>query len=215
MDGYTGVLLASLFLLVISIINEKIINMSHLENSTPTNCDYIFILICRYFHYIIYTYTTFYLFFFWGIGKPFDIYLYLITVFVVIFGWYVFDSCWLSFYELLYYKVDLEKIDTRFHPTFHTIFVNNSYILLAISGILLIFTVSYVLYKTKAIPMMYKILYYILFWILFVDGTIIPNEKKKYYSCENNQLALLKETFDNYMSKLCDHCVTCKNQKNV
>jgi hypothetical protein len=140
----------------------------------------------------------FYLFFFNDIGSTFDVYLYLITVFIIILGWYIFESCWVSYYELLAYKIDTEKIKTNFHPTFHTIFGEYVANVMYITGILYVFTVSYVLYKTNAIPLNYKIMYYIVFWTLFLRATIFF--KGKTYSAEkNNSLKVIKDFFHKFL----------------
>lgn len=207
MNGYIKNLLASIALLIVSIINEKNIHMHHVIWSKPNFCQYFCIYAIRLFHYFVFLYSTFYLFFFHGIGQPLDVYIYLLTVLCVSLGWYAFESCWASYIELLYYRVDLEKIETKFHPAFNSVFDKHALNIMDIAGILYLFTVSYVVYSTKSIPMIYKILYYIIFWILFLYGLTLSS-KKTYSAKKNKNLAAIKTTYDNYLSKMC----SCSNR---
>jgi hypothetical protein len=198
MNVYLKIIIVSFLLLMFSIFNEQIIDMHHIKNTNPSVCEYFCIYGYRLFHYFVYLYSAFYLFFFNDIGSTFDVYLYLITVFIIILGWYIFESCWVSYYELLAYKIDTEKIKTNFHPTFHTIFGEYVANVMYINGILYVFTVSYVLYKTNAIPLNYKIMYYIVFWTLFLRATIFF--KGKTYSAEkNNSLKVIKDFFHKFL----------------
>jgi len=202
MNGYTKIVLASVVLLIISIINENNIHMHYLLWSNRNFCQYFCIYFIRLLHYFVYLYSSFYLFFFNGIGQTLDVYIYLFFIFLIIVGWYLFDSCLMSFYELLYYSIDLEKIETTFHPTFHSIFGKHVSNAMQISGILYFFTVSYILYKTNVIPVIYKILYYIIFLLLFLHGAVF-SRAKKYSAKKNKNLAMIKTIYDNYLGKIC------------
>ena len=207
MNGYTKVVLAGIVLLIISIINENNIHMHHVIRNKPNFCQYFCIYSIRLFHYFVFLYSSFYLFFFQGIGEPLDVYIYLFSIFIIIIGWYAFESCWVSYIELLHYRVDAEKIDTKFHPTFHSIFDKYTSNVFNISGFFYMATVSYILYSTKSIPVMYKILYYSIFWILFLHGTVFFTGKT-YSAKKNKNLAAIKTTYDNYLGKMC----SCSNR---
>jgi hypothetical protein len=202
MNGYTKILLASVVLLIISIINENNIHMDRIIWSNPTLCEFFCIYFIRSFHYFIFLYSSFYLFFFHGIGQPLDVYIYLLAGLCILLGWYAFECCWASYIELLYYRVDVEKIDTKFHPTFYSVFEKYTSNIMKFAGILYLFTVSYVLYSTKSIHMIYKILYYIIFLWLFLNETIFC-KVRTYSAKKNKQLSAIKKTYDNYLSKIC------------
>ena len=201
MNGYSKIILASVVLLIISIINENNTQMHYVIWSNPNFCQYFCIYFIRLVHYFCFLYASCYLFFFNGIGNPLDVYIYLFSIFIITFGWYAFESCWMSYIELLYYGIDAEKIETTFHPTFHSIFNKYTSNTFNISGFLYLFTVSLILYKTNAIPVIYKFLYYIIFLWLFLDGTLCT--WKKYSAKKNKNLAAFKTTYDNYLSKMC------------
>lgn len=199
MNNYKKILLVALFLLCFSIINE--INYPYID-SKPSFIDYIHIYIFRYIHYIIYLMSSFYLIFFNGIGTNFDIYIYLILVFGIVFGWYIFDCCWLSYSELLFYDIDLEHRETTFHPTFHSIFSNYDGYFMLLSGLLYIITVSILLYYLPSVKFIYKFLYYIIFLYFFIDGSVKGRFRKMFYSTNNNQLLFLKNTHDKYIDNI-------------
>lgn len=210
MNGYISIFIMSFILIVISIINES--DHKYIFNSSPSVCEYFFIYIIRFFHYFVYIWSSFYLLFF-GIGKQYDMYLYLILIFCIELGWYIFDSCWMSYFELLHYNINLENIKTTFHPTFYSIYSDNTSTMMSISGILYILTVSILLYYLK-IPLLYKGIYYVVFWGLLIDSIMKSKVKDQYYSSEgedcNNQLVALKNIYIHGFSKICGMC-----QKNA
>jgi len=139
-----------------------------------------------------------------GVGTNFDRYVYLILVFSIVLGWYIFDACWLSFSELLFYNIDLEKIKTTFHPTFHSIYGNYDSYIVGISGILYIINVSVLLYYLKSVKLIYKVIYYIVFLFLFFDAMIKGRVKTLYYSIKNKNLAFCKKMHHAYVGYFYD-----------
>lgn len=197
MNGYGKILLVALLMIIISIINEK---TNPYINAMPTKVEYIHIYLIRYIHYICYLFSSFYLLFFNGLGTNFDKYVYLILIFSIVLGWYMFDSCILSFFELLFYNIDMEKVKTTFHPVFYSIYGNYSSYIIGISGILYIINVSVLLYYLKSVKLVYKAIYYILFLFLFFDGMIKGRLKTMYYSIKNKNLAFCKKMYDEYVN---------------
>jgi hypothetical protein len=127
-------------------------------------------------------------------------YLYLSLVFGIVFGWYIFNCCWLSYSELLFYNIDLEKIKTTFHPTFISIFSNYTPVFMTISGILYIITVIILLLNLN-INYIYKLLYFIVFLFLFVDSIIKGRVGTLFYSEKNNKpLHIIKQIYNKYVS---------------
>ena len=196
MNGYYKIVLGSLLLLIISIINET---TNKYIDVNPSIVEYIHIYIIRYIHYIVYLMSSFYLFFFMGTGTNFDKYVYLILIFSIVLGWYIFDSCWLSFSELLFYNIDMEKIKTTFHPTFISIYGKYDSYFVALSGILYLINVTVVLYYLKSVKLIYKAIYYIIFLFLFFDAMIKGRIKTLYYSIKNKNLLFLKKIYHAYV----------------
>jgi hypothetical protein len=190
MNGYLKIFTISIILLIISIIIE--INYPYIDSS-PTIKEYICIYFIRFLHYYIYLLSSFYLIFFNGIGAIFDMYIYLILIFTIVFGWFIFDSCWLSYFELLFYNINLELRETTFHPTFYSIYSQYVGFLMKISGVFYIATVSVILYYLKNISINYRIIYFIVFLFLFIKPFYDTRIKKQYYSEKNRQLSLLKK----------------------
>jgi len=199
MNGYVKIAVVALCMIIISINNE--VNKPYIS-ATPSVSEYIHIYIIRYIHYLVYLISSFYLLFFNGIGTTYDIYFYLIVVFSIVLGWYIFDSCWLSYSELLFYNINLEKVETTFHPTFRSIFKNYDDYLMVLSGILYVVNVSILLYYLKPAKIIYKIIYFALFLYLFIDGSIKGRLQTMHYSTKNKQLLFLKNAHDNYIDKL-------------
>ena len=132
-----------------------------------------------------------------GYGNNLDIYIYLIIALFSVIGWTIFDSCWLSYVELLFYNINLEKVKTTFHPTFYSVFNDYDRMVMTLSGILYFFTVTILLYHLKTIKVVYKVLYYVLFVLLFIYamrgriGTI-------YYSSKNKSLLFIKNLYQKF-----------------
>lgn len=196
MNGYKKILIAAFILLILSIINEKYI--SPINNNLDIN-QFIHIYVLRYFHLVIFLFSSFYLFFFMGYGKNIDIYIYLIVALFTVIGWAMFDLCWLSYLELLFYNINLEKVKTTFHPTFYSAFNDYDRMIMPLSGILYFFTVTILLYHLKTIKVSYKLLYYALFVILFIYA-IIGKLGTQYYSSKNKFLLIIKNFYKKYIS---------------
>jgi hypothetical protein len=195
MNGYYKILIAAFILLIISIINEK--TRPPINNNLNIT-QYIYIYLLRYFHLVIYLFSTLYLFFFMGFGKNIDIYIYLIIALFSVIGWSIFNSCWLSYLELLFYNINVDKIKTSFHPTFYSVFNEYYKLVFKISGIFYFFTVSILLYHLKTINIVYKLLYYIVFVSLFFYS-IINNKETQFYS-NNKFLLFIKKFYQNYFN---------------
>ena len=182
-------------LLIISIINEK--TRPPINNNLNIT-QYIYIYLLRYFHLVIYLFSTLYLFFFMGFGKNIDIYIYLIIALYSVIGWSIFNSCWLSYLELLFFNINVDKIKTSFHPTFYSVFNEYYKLVFKISGIFYFFTVSILLYHLKTINIVYKLLYYIVFVSLFFYS--ITNNKETQFYSNNKFLLFIKKFYQNYFN---------------
>jgi len=195
MDGYSKVLLVGIIILIISMIYEM--HYPFMDES-PSTAEYIHIHLLRYLHYLILLFSTFYLAFFNGVGKPFDRYFYLSLVLMICVGWYIFDCCWLSFFEILFYNTDLDKTETTFHPTFYSIFRKYDGYIVPLLAIIMVITTGIVLYSLKSINIIYRAGYAILFLGLFIDSIIKGRLNTKYYSIKNSQLESLKAIKEYY-----------------
>jgi hypothetical protein len=194
MNSYNKILLVAFILLIISYTNET--SRPPINNNLNIK-EYIYIYLLRYFHLVIYLLLTFYLFFFIGYGKNLDIYIYLIIALFSVIGWTIFDCCWLSYIELMFYNINLEKVKTTFHPTFYSVFNEYYRLIMNISGILYFFTVTILLYHLKQIKVVYKLLYYVLFVGLFVYS-IREKNRTIYYSSANKSLLFIKNLYQKF-----------------
>lgn len=197
MNGYSKILLVSIILIIISIIKET--HSPFIKNNNLNIFEYLHIYLIRYIHYVIYLMSCFYLLFFNGIGKNIDAYLYLTLIFITVLGWYLFESCCLSYFELLFYNIDLEKTDIGFHPILISLFNNYDSLILYISSYLYIINVIVILYYLKSVKIIYKIIYFIAFLFLFIESLFISNVV--FYSPTNKYLLFFKNIFNNYMNK--------------
>jgi hypothetical protein len=197
MNGYEKILVAGVILLIISIIRESHTPFIHTDITTV---DYVHTLLARYFHYLIFLFTTFYLLFFNGIGTLFDRYVYLFIELGICTGWYIFDCCWLSFSELLFYNPDLNAYKTTFHPFVHSIFGTYDSHVMIFSGIVGIVTVGLILYSLKSVSILYRIAYLLPFLFFYIDATLKGRVKTLYYSVKNKQLDMLKRIQHSYMN---------------
>ena len=194
MNNYNKVLAIALVLLIISIINEK--QLQDYLNSKPAIKNYMYIYLLRYIHINIIVYLSLYLFIFNGIGTEFDIRIYLTFSLVTIIGWYIFDSCWLSYFEMLFYNVNLKNVTTLFHCTVYPITNKYSSSIMMLVSILTFFTTSILLYYSKKIKRIYKIIYYLLFSYLFMDAVLKSRVSTLYYdSTKNKPLAMLDKIY--------------------
>jgi hypothetical protein len=198
MNGYTKILLTSIILIIISIIKET--HSPFIKNNNLTIFEYLHIYLIRYIHYVIYLMSCFYLLFFNGIGKNFDAYIYLTLIFIIVLGWYLFESCCLSYFELLFYNINLEKTDIAYHPIFVSLFNNYDSLILDISSYLYIINVIIILYYLKTVKIIYKIIYFILLLFLFIESLFIS--KVVFYSSNNKYLLFFKNIYNKYMNKI-------------
>jgi hypothetical protein len=195
MNGYSKILLVSIILIIISIIKET--NYPFINNNNLTISEYLHIYLIRYIHYVIYIMSCFYLLFFNGIGTNVDAYFYLTLIFITVLGWYLFESCCLSYFELLFYNIDLEKTDISYHPIFISLFNNYDSLILEISSYLYVANVIIILYYLKSVKIIYKIIYFILFLFLFIESLFISNVI--FYSPTNKYLLFFKNIYNKYM----------------
>jgi len=185
MNSYLKIFIVAFILLGFSMINENR-NIEYL-NTYPNQYNYINIFIIRYVHYLIFLFINFYLFFFNGIGNTFDVYLFLFLILIIVFGWYIFDCCLISYLELLFYNPEIMKnICTTFHSCFHSIFIDDT--IITICGILMLINVTYVLFYFDKLNIKYRILYFIVFLSLFIHSIIEGRLNKKYYDPEKNNI---------------------------
>jgi hypothetical protein len=196
MNGYKKIVIMAILMLITSITVES---TNPFMKTSPSAFEYIHVHFCRFTHYFIYLITSFYLLFFNGIGTKFDMFVYLSIVLGVVMGWYIFDCCWLSYTELLFYNINLEKVKTTVHPCFYSIFNEYDKYLMILSGILYVITVSVILYYLKSVKLIYKILYFIIFMFFFIDGSLKGRVKTLYYSTKNKQLLFLKKSYHKYV----------------
>ena len=185
MNNYIKVLAISLLLLIISIINEK--QVQNYLNSRPPIKNYIYIYFLRYIHINVLVYSSLYLFLFNGIGKEFDIRIYLITMMTITIPWYIFNSCWLSYFEMLFYNVNLKNVNTTFHSSFYPLANKYSSSVMMLLCVCSFFTTTILLYCSKKIKRIYKIIYYAIFIYLSLNSLLKSRVGSVYYDSTKNQ----------------------------
>jgi hypothetical protein len=197
MNNYIKVLVISLLLLIVSIINEKHVQIY--LNSTPKIENYIYIYTLRYIHITILVYSSLYLFLFNGIGTEFDIRIYLILMLVITLAWYIFDACWISYFELLFYNVNLKNVVTTFHSTVYPLANKYSSSIMLLLCRCSFFTTTILLYYSKKIKRIYKIIYYVIFLYLSIDSFLKSRVNTLYYdSTKNKQLAIFDKIYSGF-----------------
>jgi hypothetical protein len=197
MNNYIKVLSISLLLLIITIINEKQVQIY--LNSTPKIENYIYIYTLRYIHISILVYSSLYLFLFNGIGTELDIHIYLIMILAITIPWYIFNACWLSYTEMLFYNVSLKNVDTTFHSSFYPLTNKYSSAVMMILNVLAFLTTTILLYSSKKIKRVYKIIYYTIFLYLSIDTVLKSRLNTVYYdSTKNKQLTIFDKIYANF-----------------
>jgi hypothetical protein len=197
MNNYVKVLVISLLLLIISINNEKQVQIY--LNSTPKIENYIYIYTLRYIHISILVYSSLYLFLFNGIGTEFDIRIYLMMILATTIAWYIFDACWISYFELLFYNVDLKNVSTIFHSSFYPIANKYASSIVMLLTIIIFITIPIVLFYSKKIKKIYKIIYYVIFLYLSIDSFLKSRFDTLYYdSTKNKQLAIFDKIYSGF-----------------
>lgn len=179
--SYLAVFLVAFMLLSTSIMQEKERPIFGLPNRI------INMLIFRYIHIVLFLFTSFYLLFFMGTGSEKDKYLLLFTILLVASGWYIFGCCSLSYIELLFYNIELEKIETIINPLFIFSFDTWDRFVLNMSGILYLFNVCVVLYSSTSLSLQFKIAYFFVFIGFFLQEIYKSSYKICYYDKKNNK----------------------------
>jgi hypothetical protein len=178
--SYLALFLIGFMLLSSSIMQENENPIFGLPNGT------LYMWIFRYIHFVVFLFTSFYLLFFMGTGTETDKYLLLITILGVVSCWYIFGCCWLSYMELLFYNIELEKVKTTVNTTFMFSFDSWDRIVLNISGILYLLNVCVVLYSSTSLSLLFKIAYFAVFIGFFLQEIYTSNNKICYYNKNDN-----------------------------
>ena len=179
MDGYNRIFILSIVLLFFSMYQEY---NNPITETIPCMKDFFYIYCMRWIHYCVYLFTSFYLFLFNGIGRESDRFFYLLFIYLIITGWYLFDYCIYTYSELLFYDMDLTKTKTTFHPAFYYLYGEYAEKIMVVSGILYLITVSVLLYALYSVPFSVKMIMYLLFLYLFFASIQKSRNKVKYYS---------------------------------
>lgn len=192
MNEFIKIYILAIILLLISIINETY--NPYIENCISLN-KYIYVYTNRYIHYSLIIFSCFYLLFF-EIGTNLD-YIYLLFMLHIVITWYVFDSCWLCYIELLCYDdIDLENTKITIQPIFDLLFYKYTKFILPFLGLIYIINICYVLYYLN-IPTEYKIIFFITYMFFFIYPNLPSETGAKYYSTNNKCLAFIKSVFTN------------------
>jgi hypothetical protein len=179
--SYLAIFLIAFMLLCSSILQEKERPIFGNPNGM------ISMLIIRYIHFVVFLFTSFYLLFFMGTGSETDKYILLITILGVVYCWYIFGCCWLSYMELLFYNIEIEKIETTMNTTFIFAFDSLDRVVLNTSGILYLINVCAVLYSSRSLSFPFKIAYFAAFIGFFLQEIYTSSYKTSYYNKEENR----------------------------
>ena len=138
----------------------------HPHHHQPSNTNYPGIFIFRFIHYLLLFYFAVFLSFFKEKGQ--DAYIYISSALILSFSWFFFDCCIVSYHELLFYGVNHNDYITSFHPCLYVIFDTYQWIPLMISGVIMFFTVFYLLWKNTAISLSLRVIIGAVFFFLFI-----------------------------------------------
>ena len=136
----------------------------------PLNTNYIGIFIFRFIHYLMLFYFAVFLLFFKEKGQ--DAYIYILSALILSFSWFLFDCCIVSYHELLFYGVNHNDYITSFHPCLYVVFNTYQWIPLMISGVIMFFTVFYLLWKNTAISLTLRVFIGGVFFFLFIYNLV-------------------------------------------
>jgi len=144
--------------------------------------NWIGMFLARYFHYLLLIYFSLFLIFYKE--KESDAIIYIVLAILLCYSWVYFECCILSYYELIFYGVNHRKYLTTFHPCLYELFGNYQSIPLYLSGIIMFFTVFYLLIKNKSLPLEYRIFAGSIFFFLFMYNLLSTRyyDNKLYYN---------------------------------
>ena len=165
MNKYILLLLLSLIVTILSFIVEYFYPFI---KATLSFNDYIKIFLCRYLHFILILYFVLFLLFFKYTGI--DTYIYLTVIILLCISWYILECCYLSYYELKFYKLDHSHYDTTFHPTIYSFFRDNSDYIMILIGIIITLNIIYIFIYNNDISMIVKFIYGVIYILLSYDS---------------------------------------------
>jgi hypothetical protein len=167
MEYYYFQMVGAVILILLSNENN---NLQFLNIDPPEIKDYIFIYFLRFWHIFVFLYFSFYFLFFYGIGKEIDRYIYFISIFITIFGWNIFNGCWITQLELICYDVDFVTVKNTYNPSFYCLFGSQSDTVAWLSGWMYIITFLILLYFTDSISILMRTFILIVVFILYTNA---------------------------------------------
>lgn len=183
-NPYLKIIGIILFLTILSFVFEFQRNITIMEKSNepgepgepgelitsfktqPSNINYFGVFVFRFIHYLLLFYFAVFLLFFKEKGQ--DAYIYILSALILSFSWLLFDCCIVSYHELLFYGVNHNNYITSFHPCLYVVFDTYQWIPLMISGIIMFFTVFYLLWKNTLFSLNLRIIIGSVFFFLFI-----------------------------------------------
>jgi hypothetical protein len=169
-NPYLKIIGIILFLTTLSFIFEFQRNITIGEKTKGESgelvTNYPGIFVFRFIHYLLLFYFAVFLLFFKEKGQ--DAYIYILSALILSFSWFFFDCCIVSYHELLFYGVNHNDYITSFHPCLYVIFDTYQWVPLMISGVIMFFTVFYLLWKNTAISLSLRVIIGTVFFSLFI-----------------------------------------------
>jgi len=139
---------------------------------------------CRFCHFAVFLYFTGFCFFYKAFSWNEKI-IYLVFALMMEISWDIYDYCPFTYYEFQMYDIKnpMHSYKTTFHPSMYAIFREHSYPVVFLTGIVMVLTVTYIIYDLywkfclrggphSFIRMICLVLYAFVFYFLIIRAKI-------------------------------------------
>jgi hypothetical protein len=186
---------------ILSVIREIYFN-TRLIKQLPCNVKYVYNIFFRFIHYIIILTSAFFFIFFRGKWKTiFWMRFELALLFMILFGWWLFGCCWISYIEIMLYDVNVNLYNDS--PCFFCLFNPFHIIVKILCVFLYLVNIYFIMLNRDVLPYWGKVIYILVFSVLFIKEAIIRNIiGRTGYPKNNPILNIIQSIFDKYRNIL-------------
>ncbi len=205
------ILIVSLFATFVSVLRELYEGVRVIKQ-LPSIAKYCATIFLRWIHYILIAFSVGFFAFFRGEGpwfnlsKKFWMRLELALLFSIVFGWYFFECCSLSYLEMMFYNVKVSNFDSGVNPTFHSLFYPFGLQVKAFFGIMYLVNILIILFKHPTImPLLWKAVYFIAFLYFYVRCGVLPvfiKTSARNYPKNNVGINVFQGIYDKYLKNI-------------
>lgn len=205
------ILVVSILATVVSVLRELYEGV-RVVKELPSIAKYCATIFLRWIHYILIVFPVGFFAFFRGEGpwyslsKKFWMRVELAILFFIVFGWYIFECCSLSYLEMMFYDVKVSSFSSGVNPTFHSLFypfgtqVKAFFAIMYLVNILTIFFT-----KPTVMPLLWKAIYFIAFLYFYIRCGVLPAVVKSWarnYPKNNIGINLFQGVYDKYLKNI-------------